>query len=77
MDQYAKGVLFIPYLWFTSFVRIEQKSVPGIALIYTFFVVFHTPPQLLLAWLGGRLTDWVGRRLAPSAGQSPMEESAT
>jgi hypothetical protein len=71
LDQYKKKILFIPYEWFQSFHFYPDLSVPDLALVYTFFVVTHTPPQLLLAFLGGRIAAWLSRlRAAKAVGSS-------
>lgn len=75
MDQYAKMTLFIPYEWMRSFNLYPFLSAPDVALTYAFFVVLHTPPQLLLAWLGGRVSAWLARHRVVIARRSPFEES--
>jgi hypothetical protein len=75
MDEYAKEILFISYEWIRSFQLYPPESAPDLAMIYTFFVVFHTPPQLLLAWLGGRVSAGLARFRVVIATRSPREES--
>jgi hypothetical protein len=58
MDRKAKGTLFIPYWWYRSFQLYPPESVTDLMIVYSSFVVLYTPPQLLLAWLGGRIVDF-------------------
>ena len=75
LDQYYKMVLFIPYEWLRSFHFYPELSLPDLVITYIFFVVTHTPPQLLLAFLGGRLTARMAGLRSAKAADSPVEES--
>jgi hypothetical protein len=76
MDARAKSILFIPYEWLRSFDFFPPHSAPDIAIVETFFVAVHTPPQLLLAFMGGRLAAWLSRPRAAKATISPIEKSS-
>jgi hypothetical protein len=75
LDQYDKETLFIPYEWLISFHFYPEDSIPDLVITYVFFVVTHTPPQVLLALLGGRLTAWLARLRPAKAAGSAVEES--
>jgi hypothetical protein len=81
MDEHAKSILFIPYHWYRSFDFFPPESASDVAIVFPFFVFVHTPPQLLLAFLGGRFAAWLPGdkriRVRHGSGKTELVEMST